>query len=379
MFDILQVGNRIRELRISRGLTQQEFAKELCVSFQAVSAWERGIAPPELENLIRIASFFGVMTDDLLRKKSGELILGVDGGGTKTAFAVVTPEGYVVDYFTRGGCNPNDIGLEKSLGVIYGGISQAVMKFPAISSVFCGIAGSATADNAKKMTEYLSEKFPSVKLSVRTDSANLLAMDDEADMAIISGTGSVVYVRSGDKYERLGGWGYLLDDAGSGYDIGREAVRVALSEEDGKKADSLITKLLKERLEVKRIWDSVRRLYEGGRPFIASLAGVVFEAYRLGDANAKEIIDKNAARLAELLNLGIRLYGARPRAVTGGGIFEHYPEIMNNHISKYTVVELVLSKLPPIYGACRIAAKELGDVNEIFYENFKKSYGDITQ
>ena len=377
LLDIMQIGNRIRELRLMQGLTQQEFAKRINVSFQAVSAWERGVAPPDLENLVRIASFFGVLTDDLLRKKNGDLILGVDGGGTKTAFAVVTPDGHVIDYFTRGGSNPNDIGLERSLAVIYDGISQAIVRFPSICSVFCGIAGAATADNAERMTEHLSGKFPAVKLSVMTDSANLLATNDGADMGIISGTGSVVYVNNEGKYERLGGWGYLFDNAGSGYDIGNDAVRTALSEEDRKEEESLITKLLKEKLEVKRIWDAVRRLYEGGRPFIASLAGVVFEAYRLGDSKAIAIVDRNAARLAELLNLGVSLYGARPRAVTGGGIFEHYAEIMLQNIKKYTDVELIIQQMPPIYGACRIAAMQIGDIDGDFYENFKKSYGDI--
>ena len=57
MLDINLLGNRIKELRKQRGLTQNAFADALHVSFQAVSNWERGIAPPELENLINIATY----------------------------------------------------------------------------------------------------------------------------------------------------------------------------------------------------------------------------------------------------------------------------------------------------------------------------------
>ena len=73
MLDINLLGDRIRELRKQRGLTQNAFADELHVSFQAVSNWERGIAPLELENLINIAAYFGVLVDNLLRPQNDDL------------------------------------------------------------------------------------------------------------------------------------------------------------------------------------------------------------------------------------------------------------------------------------------------------------------
>ncbi|MBO5682866.1 MAG: hypothetical protein J6S10_02715, partial [Clostridia bacterium] len=94
---------------------------------------------------------------------------------------------------------------------------------------------------------------------------------------------------------------------------------------------------------------------------------------------AIQIIDKNAKRLAEMLNLGVSIHKAKPRAIASGGIFEHYTDIMTDHISKHTEVELMICKLPPIYGACRQAHKLLSkDISENFYKNFEDSYkGDI--
>ena len=130
MLDINILGNRIKELRKQRGLTQNAFAEELHVCFQAVSNWERGIAPPELENLINIATYFGVLVDDLLRPQDEDLFLGIDGGGTKTEFAVISSDGCVRKRFVRSGCNPNDIGFSKMSAIITDGIGDCLVENP---------------------------------------------------------------------------------------------------------------------------------------------------------------------------------------------------------------------------------------------------------
>ena len=132
MLDTKLLGVRIKELRLARGLTQNAFAEKMHVSFQAVSNWERGIAPPDLENLINIAAFFKVLTDDLLRPVGDALHLGIDGGGTKTEFAVVSSDGSVICKFSKGSSNPNDVGFPEALNVISDGIREAIIKFPSI-------------------------------------------------------------------------------------------------------------------------------------------------------------------------------------------------------------------------------------------------------
>ena len=379
MLDTILLGNKIKELRKSKGLTQTAFADEMSVTFQAVSNWERGIAPPDVENLIRIASFFGVLVDDLLRPVSDKVILGIDGGGTKTEFVVTDTCGNVKKKFIREGSNPNDKGLSTSSNIIIDGIRDAILEFPSLTAVFCGIAGAAASDNRQKLAKRIREKYPSLTIELNTDSANLFAMDDSADMVVISGTGSVVFVKNKNDFVAIGGWGYLLDSAGSAYDIGRDALRVALAEEDSGDPHSILSKLLKKSLSAERVHNAIGRIYEGGRAFIASLANVVFDAYKKGDANAIEIIDKNAARLGELLEMGKKRYGVSPRAIAGGGIFEHHAEIMRSGIAKYTDTEIIICRLPQVYGACRRARKMLdGVIPDEFFENFKNSYeGEI--
>ena len=375
MLDIKQIGIQIHKMRKSRGLTQQAFADALGVSFQAVSNWERGVVPPNLDNLVEIAAYFGVLVDDLLRTEEEELFLGVDGGGTKTAFAVTTKDGWIVKYFTGEASNPNDIGIEKSLAVISNGVSEALDSHHSITNVFCGIAGVVAGGQATYIERELKKKFPNKKIVVKSDYENILAMDEKSDIAMISGTGSVVCVRNDEEYSFFGGWGYLFDKAGSAYDIGREAVFEALEEEVLCKPHTLISDLLKKQAGASTVRSLIGGLYKGGKPYIASLANIVFEAYEKGDAKAYEIIDTNAARLGELLNSAVKIHNVRPRAVVGGGMFEHHGKIMLKHLSKYTDVEIIIPKSPPIYGACNQSRKLSDDgIPEDFCQNFINSY-----
>ena len=378
MLDINLLGNRIKELRKQRGLTQNAFAEALHVSFQAVSNWERGIAPPELENLINIATYFGVLVDDLLRPQSDDLFLGIDGGGTKTEFLLVSADGYVQKRLVKSGCNPNDIGYSKMISLLLDGIGDVLKEFQSIKAIFCGIAGISTGDYAKRLYDEMKKRYPKINIQIKNDSFNLFAIDERADMAVISGTGSVVFVKDGGTYKRLGGWGHLLDGAGSAYDIGRDALRAALRQEDMKESPSLMTRILCKKLNTDTVWNHINPVYNEGKPYIASLASVVFEAYRQGDGQAKEIVDRNGRALAELLNAGVTIYKARPLAIASGGVFEHYGDIITEHIGKYSNVKLKISDLPPIYGACRSACLMGGDeLVDDFYENFKKTYGGV--
>ena len=91
------IGKNIRLRREACGLTQAELAEKLFVSFQAVSAWERGQSVPDLENAVRLASLFGVSVDALLKDGEREIFVGIDGGGTKTEFVSFYEDGTVIN------------------------------------------------------------------------------------------------------------------------------------------------------------------------------------------------------------------------------------------------------------------------------------------
>ena len=61
----MNIGNKIRELRKQRGITQEQLAKSIGISFQAVSKWENNIALPDITLVPVLASYFGVSMDEL--------------------------------------------------------------------------------------------------------------------------------------------------------------------------------------------------------------------------------------------------------------------------------------------------------------------------
>lgn len=371
------LGKRIRQFRKEKGKTQGEFAAALHVSPQAVSNWERGISPPDLENLVAMAAYFGVLVDDLLRCGSEELFLGVDGGGTKTVFVVVSSEGRVLRRLAKERANPNDVGYAAASRTLLDGIEEMMAEFPGISGIFCGVAGITAGDYAQRLTDTLTRTYPKRKIGVGTDAINLLSVEDGVDMAVISGTGSVVFVQKEKELIRLGGWGYLLDQAGSAYDLGCEALRVALEEEDFARPVSPLGAAVRAKLGGETVWEKIGTVYDGGKPYIAEFASCVFDAYGKGDGRAKEILEDTAKALARLLREGVDLHHASPRALANGGIFAHYGDILIPMIRQYCGVELICSDLPPVYGACRKACSEQGALSDDFAENFRNTYGGM--
>ena len=68
----MTLGERIKELRKKNDLTQEKLADFLCVSYQAVSKWERGESFPDLTLLVPIAELFSVTLDELFGRDESE-------------------------------------------------------------------------------------------------------------------------------------------------------------------------------------------------------------------------------------------------------------------------------------------------------------------
>ena len=154
--------------------------------------------------------------------------------------------------------------------------------------------------------------------------AYLGALGDTAGGLIAAGTGSVALALDpGTAMARTDGWGSELGDHGSGYWIGREAIRQALRLVDGQQADSLTGALAEQFGPI----ESISALWRRQRPGvdeIAAFAHPVIELARGGNATCQALLDRAAQQLAESLAMALRRAGLAERQVPYaalGGIF----------------------------------------------------------
>lgn len=371
VLDAQNVGLNIKKHREMAGLTQQELASKLFVSFQAVSAWERGIALPDLENAVKLSKLFGIRLDSLITQPREDLYIAVDGGGTKTEFVLFEKNGTVIKKLILEFSNPNDIGMDKCIDVLTRGIdSVSANALP--TAIFAGIAGVSAGNHRAVLEKTLSDKY-GIPVFVDTDAINVLCMaDDIANSAsVICGTGSCVFIRKNYKLTRIGGWGYLFDRAGSAYDIGNDLIRHTLAVYDGLEAPTLLSK--KAEAELGDIWKHLPTLYEKGKPYIASLAPWVEECAAMGDKTSVEILENNAKRLASLIKTARTKHGAPDKLICAGGFFKSAP--FREMVEGLSDTRLILPNTPPVYGACVECMRLCGiETNEQFKNKFIESY-----
>ena len=373
--DLQKLGKNIKMLREKRNMTQSELADTLFVSFQAVSSWERGLTSPDFENAVRLAEIFGVTVDSLLHDTEAELLVGVDGGGSKTEFLLFQSDGVVLNRILTEGSNPNDRKHLNVADVLEDGLKQ-LMRESRPKQIFAGVAGTSVGNLREKIENDLRKRFQ-LPVSVASDAVNILAMAKERNKAgaVICGTGSVVYIEKEKQRVRIGGWGHLFDMAGSAYDVGRDAIRLALAVYDQMEPPCLLTTLVQERIQGDLI-DNIPVFYAKGRSTIATYAELVVQAAKENDAKAIDILNRNAQYLAKLLRLAKEKYGIAD-FLAAGGFFKN--QIYREMVESACGFALHYPEEPPVYGACIEAMNRAGiPIDEHFRDNFMRSYRRIT-
>lgn len=305
--------------------------------------------------------------------------IGIDSGGTKTESVLVDGSGRVVLRRTDGGGNPNFVGADKSGGLLLDIIQDLCNKSPGpVSGVFAGLAGVVGFGSV--FTEQLRGRTGIYALCVGTDAIPLLTggLYRADGGCVIAGTGTACFVRRGGELYQVGGWGYMFDSGGGGYNLGRDAIAAALHEQDGQGPPTALSGLITTKLGG-HPKDMISRLYERGPSYVASFAGAVFDGCRLGDRVSLDIMHRNIGCIAKMIcAAGKRLDGAFA-VVLGGGIFSNYPEYSASLRGLVPErIKLLVSDMPPVFGAAVEAVFTAGDeISSDFKDNFKKTYDEI--
>ena len=240
---------------------------------------------------------------------SGGLVLGVDGGGTKTLALVADPAGRIVGRGEAGSSNSKSVGWDAATAALRAAIAAAGAQGP-VDAACLGMAGADTDAERARLLAWLRAEGVARRAQVVHDADIVLAaarpLAEEAPwgIALVCGTGSVCagVSRAGDR-RRVGGWGYLLGDEGSGYDIAVRALRRATASADGRLRP---TAVLQAALDHWRC-ASAEALSEAlharppTRAEMAAFSAPVLGLAEAGDEGAREVVGAAAHDAAQML------------------------------------------------------------------------------
>jgi len=320
----------------------------------------------------------------VLKDSHTEWLAAIDGGGTKTWFVLCSPDGRVHRRVLRGASNPFDIGFDACRDLLQDGLTELLSDVGGLdaplAACFAGLAGGSSGGSDAKLREFMSTLLPGSITGASSDMINAISSGiySGEGCTVIAGTGSSAFARVNGELFRSGGWGYLLDGAGSGYDLGCGAIRAALRAGDGRDKPGVLSTLLEEAIGESAA-DHLRVFYDKGKRYIASFAPLVFKACDEGDPFALSLVAQTADYLSEIISAVCRSAGlAQTDVVCIGGLFNRR-DILLPLIQRTLPagLNLIFPDAPPVYGAAAEAARLAGlSPAADFKENFMKTWED---
>lgn len=298
-------------------------------------------------------------------------VLGIDAGGTKTVCLLADEHGTVLAESRRGGANLQAVGELQVEKVLHEVMDEAIGDRAVVPSVIClGIAGVDRQDDSAVVKGIMKRIGYKARVIVVNDA--LVALEAGAPgqpgVVVISGTGSISYGRNAaGEAARSGGWGYVLGDEGSGYWIGRAALRAVLRESDHRGPKTALSNLLLEHFGIAQAQGLIHEVYHTNlKPAaIGSLAKCVQDAFSQGDPVAIGILRGAADELeASALSVARRLdlVGTPFTFILAGGIFRAVPWLEEEMTRRLPVgapqSRVQLLDREPATGAVALALKE---------------------
>ncbi|WP_413163009.1 N-acetylglucosamine kinase [Capilliphycus salinus ALCB114379] len=318
-------------------------------------------------------------------------VLGIDGGGTKTVCLLMDESGNVLSRGNGGASNYQTIGIDAAQIAIKTAIDKAISSFLddknynkiSIQGLGIGLAGVGREEDFNVIQNLLEQVIKTSKASInwelepnstviKSDSVIALVggLGHSVGIVVIAGTGSQIFGQNSQgQTKRVGGWGYLLGDEGSGYFIAISGLKAALKSHDGRLGSTELIPAFKQHLNLDNIESLIEVVYRRGWtvPQIASLAKIVDKVARNGDEIANKIINTAIEELVFATKIVIESLfepNETVEIVTIGGVFQGINNFHSKYIQSLKAVvpnaNVILPRYEPAYGAGILALNGLG-------------------
>ncbi|MFO1444353.1 hypothetical protein KDN24_14330 [Bacillus sp. Bva_UNVM-123] len=302
-------------------------------------------------------------------------LLAIDGGGTKTQAVITDQEGLLIGEGRAGASNYQVVGRETAVATLVASIREALLNTGVFTKetddlfdktlandkpihfkkIVFALAGIDTTNDESVVREIVIKTLAEIGITYETLlvendclSALLGATQNKAGALLISGTGSIVFAHDGEgNFFRTGGWGYRVGDEGSGYWIGKEAIRSVLKMKDGREKETILLALILKKFGFEKVDDLYSWVYSPAYSVddVSALTTSVEEAYKMGDEVCKTILDRAAAELTLLLEATIEKAGIAQKEfqlLLQGGVLQ------NNHYVKEKVLDCLQKEVDKV-------------------------------
>jgi N-acetylglucosamine kinase-like BadF-type ATPase len=266
---------------------------------------------------------------------SGPVYLGVDGGGTKTRFALIDGDGQLLAEAQRGTTYHPHVGLDGVRAILADGVADVLhaagRSTADIAHAFFGLPAYGEDSHATA----LLQTFPEAILGHRRYTcdndmvcgwAGSLACADGIN--IVAGTGSIGYGQRHGTAARAGGWGEAFSDEGSAYWIAIRGLNAYSRMSDGRLPKGPLHGILNAHFKLDNDLDICAHVYgekASPRSDLAQLSRQVADAAGAGDAAAIAIFHdagRELAQICDALRLALHFEAGEPVPVSySGGAF----------------------------------------------------------
>ena len=242
-----------------------------------------------------------------------QYIIGVDGGGTKTEAIAYDLDGREI---SRGYAGLGNILIDKDTALknIELSILECTEKLKLDDCVYLclGLAGCEAGDNKVIIQQYLKGRF-NCPIKVINDGEIALSalLKGNDGIMTIAGTGSITIGKYNGKEVRVGGWGHLIGDQGSGYFIVMAAIKIIFTEHDLGLTDSMLTKEIFRATNCENRKQLLQFVYNSNKGEIAALVPVILKMCENGDNTCTQILKDAGVDLAKNTIRAIKLLGVK--------------------------------------------------------------------